>query len=90
MAEFVEGSEEAFVQKMNERASELGLEHSTFKNPHGLDMDGHQVSAKDMAVIARELISHEDILEFSSTYEDYLKKNDGSSVWLVNTNKVVY
>ena len=89
MAEFVEGSEEAFVQKMNERASELGLEHSTFKNPHGLDMDGHQVSAKDMAVIARELISHEDILEFSSTYEDYLKKNDGSSVWLVNTNKLV-
>ena len=52
-------------------------------------MDGHQVSAKDMAVIARELISHEDILEFSSTYEDYLKKNDGSSVWLVNTNKLV-
>ena len=89
MAEFVEGSEEAFVQKMNERALELGLEHSTFKNPHGLDMDGHQVSAKDMAVIARELISHEDILEFSSTYEDYLKKNDGSSVWLVNTNKLV-
>ena len=89
MAEFVEGSEEAFVQKMNERASELGLEHSTFKNPHGLDTDGHQVSAKDMAVIARELISHEDILEFSSTYEDYLKKNDGSSVWLVNTNKLV-
>ena len=89
MAEYVSGSEEAFVQKMNERAIELGLEHSTFKNPHGLDVEGHMVSAKDMAIIARELISHEAILEFSSTYEDYLKKNDGSSVWLVNTNKLV-
>ena len=89
MAEFIAGSEEAFVAMMNEKAKSLGLANTTFKNPHGLDEEGHLVSSKDMAVIARELISHSAILEFSSIYEDYLKKNDGSSIWLVNTNKLV-
>ena len=89
MAEYVGGSVEEFVNMMNEKAKVLGLEHTTFKNPHGLDCEGHLVSALDMAKIARELLFHEKILEFSSIYEDYLKKNDGSSIWLVNTNKLV-
>lgn len=89
MAEYLSGSVESFVEKMNERASALGLTGTTFKNPHGLDIEGHVSTAKDMALIARELLKHPKILEFTSIYEDYLKKPDGSSTWLVNTNKLV-
>ena len=89
MAEYVSGSVEEFVSLMNERAQELGLTNTVFKNPHGLDAEGHYSSARDMSMMASELIKHEKILEFTSIYEDYLKKNDGSSVWLVNTNKLV-
>lgn len=89
MAEYVSGSVSEFVNLMNKRAQELGLSNTVFKNPHGLDAEGHYSSARDMSRIASELIKHEKILEFTSIYEDYLKKNDGSSVWLVNTNKLV-
>ena len=89
MAEYVAGSTEEFVNLMNQRAHEFGLTNTIFKNPHGLDAEGHYSSARDMAVIASELIKHEKILQFTSIYEDYLKKNDGSSIWLVNTNKLV-
>ncbi len=89
MAEFIAGSVEKFVGMMNDRASSLGLIHTVFKNPHGLDAEGHVSTAHDMAMIARELLKHEKILEFTSIYEDYLKKPDGSSTWLVNTNKLV-
>lgn len=89
MAEYLSGSVEAFVERMNERAQELGLTGTTFKNPHGLDTEGHVSTAKDMSIMARELLRHPKILEFTSIYEDYLKKPDGSSTWLVNTNKLV-
>ena len=83
------GSVENFVTKMNEKANSLGLTSTVFKNPHGLDTEGHTSSARDMAILARELIKHEKILEFTRIYEDYLKKNDGTSIWLVNTNRLV-
>lgn len=89
MAEKVGGSTEQFVAMMNERAKELGLTNTHFVNPHGLDAEGHYSSARDMSVMARELVKHEKILEFTSIYEDYLKKPDGSSTWLVNTNRLV-
>ncbi len=89
MAERISGSVDEFVKKMNERAEELGLTSTRFQNPHGLDAEGHTSSALDMAIMARELIQHEKILEFTSIYEDYLQKNDGTSTWLVNTNKLV-
>ena len=89
LAEFLGGSVENFVQMMNNKAKELGLSNTNFINPHGLDVDGHYSSAKDMAIMARELIKHEDILRFTSTYEDYFNKSDGSRTWLVNTNKLV-
>ncbi len=89
MAEKIGGSVDNFVAMMNKRAKELGLKNTKFMNPHGLDAEGHVSSAKDMAIIAQELLKHEKILEFTSIYEDYLKKNDGSSIWLVNTNKLV-
>lgn len=75
---------------MNERARELGLKNTNFKNVHGLDEANHYSTAHDMAMIAKELVSHEKILEFSSIYEDYLRANTDEQVWLVNTNKVVF
>ena len=89
MAEKVGGSVDNFVKMMNDKVTELGLKNTVFKNPHGLDTEGHFSSSYDMAIIARELLKYEDILEYTSIYEDYLKKNDGTSTWLVNTNKLV-
>ena len=90
MAEKIAGTETAFVKLMNEKAQSLGLKNTHFVNATGLDAEGHYSSAFDMAVMARELVKHQKILEFSSIYEDYLRKNTNNSFWLVNTNKVVY
>lgn len=89
MAEKVGGSVENFVSMMNEKAKELGLSNTHFVNPHGLDANDHYSSSRDMSIMASELVKHEKILEFTSIYEDYLKKPDGSSTWLVNTNRLV-
>jgi len=89
MAEKVGGTVENFVKMMNDKAKQLGLKNTVFVNPHGLDAEGHYSSAYDMAMIAKELLKHKKILEFTSIYEDYLQKPDGSSTWLVNTNKLV-
>ena len=89
MAEKISGSVDDFVALMNEKAKSLGLTNTKFLNPHGLDTEGHVTTAHDMATLARELIKHTSILKFTSIYEDYLKKSDGSSIWLVNTNKLV-
>lgn len=89
MAEFVAGSEEKFVKLMNEKAKELNLKNTNFENVHGLDSENHFSCPYDMAIMARELIKHEKILDYSSIYEEYLKKNDGSSIWMVNTNKLI-
>lgn len=90
MAEYISGSEEKFVKKMNDKVKELGLKNTVFKNCTGLDEEGHLSSAYDMAVIARTLLSHQQILEFSGVYEDYLRVNTPNKFWLVNTNKLVY
>lgn len=89
MAEYIAGSEEKFVKKMNDKVKELGLKNTVFKNATGLDEDGHFSSAYDMAIIARTLLSHQEILEFSGVYEDYLRVNTPNKFWLVNTNKLV-
>ena len=89
MAEYVGGSVEKFVDMMNKKAKELDLKNTNFVNVHGLDDDSHYSCPYDMAIMARELIKHENILKYSSTYEEYFKKNDGSSVWMVNTNKLI-
>ena len=90
LAEAVGGSEEEFVSMMNKKARELSLNDTNFKNPHGLDEVNHYSSAHDMAIIAKELVKHDKILEFSSIYEDYLRKGTAREFWLVNTNKPVY
>ena len=90
LAEKIAGTEEMFVKMMNDRAKELGLQDTNFKNSHGLDEANHYSTAYDMAIIAKELSKHEKVFEFTSIYEDYLRKGTDRSFWLVNTNKVVY
>lgn len=87
MAEYLEGSQEAFVQKMNEKAKELGMNDTCFKNCHGIDEDGHITSAYDIALMSKELLSkHPDITKYTTIYMDSLR--DGKSE-LVNTNKLI-
>lgn len=90
LAEKTYGSVEKFVEKMNLKCKEIGCKNTNFVNPHGLDAEGHYSSSYDMALMARYLITnHEDILKYTSIYEDYLHRPDGSQTWLVNTNKLV-
>lgn len=89
MAERIAGSEQEFVKMMNNKVKELGLKNTNFVNATGLDEANHYSSAYDMARIAKELLSHEEILEFSSVYEDYLRVDTPNKFWLVNTNKLV-
>lgn len=89
LAEKVAGTLDMFVKMMNDKAKELGLKNTNFKNPHGLDAANHYSTAYDMAIIAKELLKHEKVLEFTSVYETYLRENLPSKIWLVNTNKLV-
>ena len=86
-AEYLAGSEEAFVNQMNAKAKELGMNDTTFKNCHGIDEDGHVTSAYDIALMSRELLTkHPSITKYTTIYMDSLR--DGKSS-LVNTNKLV-
>lgn len=97
MAEHISGSEEAFVERMNEKAAELGMEHSHFMNCCGLDDDltegQHYSSAYDIALMSRELIlKHEEIKEFSTIWMDtitHVTRKGESEFGLTNTNKLV-
>lgn len=87
MADYLCGSQEAFVQKMNERAKELGMNDSTFKNCHGIDEDGHVTSAYDIALMSRELLNnHPTILNYTTIWMDTLRNGESE---LVNTNKLI-
>ena len=89
MAEYIGGTEANFVKMMNEKAKSLGLKDTNFVNTTGLDEKDHYSTAYDMALIAKELISHEEILKYTSIYEDYLRKGTDRQFWLVNTNKLI-
>lgn len=89
LAEYIAGSTEKFVELMNKKNEELGLTNTHFMNVHGLDEENHYSTAYDMAMIARELVKHESILEYSSKYEDYVAHPDGTNTWIVNTNKLI-
>ncbi len=87
MAEYLAGSEELFVQKMNERAKELGMNDTTFKNCHGIDEDGHLTSSYDISLMSKELLqNHPSITNYTTIWMDSLR--DGKSE-LVNTNKLI-
>lgn len=89
LAERIAGTESEFVKLMNDKVKKLGLKNTVFKNCTGLDEEGHYSTAYDLSVIARELLTHDDILRFSSVYEDYIRKNTPNKFWIVNTNKLV-
>ena len=89
LAERIAGTEDAFVKLMNDKVKELNLKNTNFKNCTGLDEINHYSSAYDMSIIAKELVKHKTILEFSSIYETYLRKGTENEFWLVNTNKLV-
>ena len=87
MAEYLAGSQEAFVEQMNAKAKELGMNDTNFKNCHGIDEDGHETSAYDIALMSRELLTkHPDITKYTTIWMDSLR--DGKSE-LVNTNKLI-
>jgi len=87
MAEFISGTEGTFVEKMNSRARDLGMNNTVFKNSHGIDEDGHLTTAYDIAIMSRELMeSHPTIAEYSTIWMDSLR---GGASELVNTNKLV-
>lgn len=86
MAEHIAGSCEAFVVRMNERAKELGMQHTQFMNTNGLDADGHYSSARDVSIMARELCKHEKIFDYTTIWTDSLR--DGK-FQLANTNKLI-
>ena len=85
MAEHISGSESAFVDMMNKRASELGMTNTHFMNTNGLDEDNHYSSARDVAIMSRELLKHEKITDYTSIWTDSLR--DGKFE-LANTNKL--
>ena len=87
MAEYLAGSQEAFVEQMNAKAKELGMNDTNFKNCHGIDEDGHETSAYDIALMSRELLTkHPNITKYTTIWMDSLR--DGKSE-LVNTNKLI-
>lgn len=86
MAEHLAGSESAFVDMMNAKAQELGMENTHFMNTNGLDEDDHYSSARDVAIMSRELISHKTIFNYTSIWMDTLR---GGKFQLANTNKLI-
>ncbi|HEY8415664.1 MAG TPA: D-alanyl-D-alanine carboxypeptidase family protein [Thermaerobacter sp.] len=91
LAEYVSGDVGRFVRRMNQRARELGLMKTTFVDPHGLtDRPGNRMSARDIAILSRHLVNHHpEILKYTSTWEDWLRKGTDREFWLTNTNKLV-
>lgn len=86
LAEYVSGTEDDFVRAMNEKAAALGMADTAFKNPNGLDEEGHLTSAYDVALMSRELMTHRGIFDYTTRWIDYLRDN---KTQLVNTNKLI-
>ena len=89
LAEYLGGTEEAFVDLMNKRAKELGMNNTTFKNCNGLPKDGHVSTARDIAIMSLELLKHPTILKYTGTYMETISDNRKSPIELVNHNKLV-
>ncbi len=89
MAEHLAGTEAAFVEEMNEKAKDLDMRNTHFANCNGLPAANHYSSARDVAIMSRELLKHKEITRWTSVYSDYLRKDTEHPLWLVNTNKLV-
>lgn len=89
LAEYLGGTESDFVELMNKRAKELGMENTTFKNCNGLPCEGHISSARDIAIMSCELLKHPKILEYSGIYMETISEGRKTPIELVNHNKLV-
>lgn len=89
LAEYLGGTEEDFVNMMNKRCQELGMKNTTFKNCNGLPCEGHLSTARDIALMSRELLKHPTILKYSGTYMETISEGRKSPIELVNHNKLV-
>ncbi|MCI1577740.1 MAG: D-alanyl-D-alanine carboxypeptidase [Clostridium beijerinckii] len=89
LAEYLGGTEQEFVNMMNKRAQELGMVNTTFKNCNGLPADGHMSTAKDIAIMSKELLKHPKVLKYTGTYMDNISEGRKSPIELVNHNKLV-
>ena len=91
LAEAVGGSYQNFIQMMNERAKELGMVNTVFKNCNGLPEEGHESTCEDIGILSRYIVRkyQEKILKYTSIYEDYIRTDTDNKFWLVNTNKLV-
>ena len=91
LAEAVGGSYQNFIQMMNERATELGMINTVFKNCNGLPEEGHESTCEDIGILSRYIVRkyQDKILKYTSIYEDYIRTDTDNKFWLVNTNKLV-
>ncbi|KAJ51460.1 D-alanyl-D-alanine carboxypeptidase (penicillin-binding protein 5/6) [Clostridium tetanomorphum] len=89
MAEYIGGSEEAFVKMMNDKAESLGMKNTSFKNCSGLSAPGHLTTAYDIALMSRELLRHPKVLKYTGTYMETISEGRKSPIGLVNHNKLV-
>ena len=91
LAEAVGGSYQNFIQMMNERAKELGMVNTVFKNCNGLPEEGHESTCEDIGILSRYIVRkyQDKILKYTSIYEDYIRTDTDNKFWLVNTNKLV-
>lgn len=89
LAEYLGGTVEGFVQKMNQRAKDLGMKDTNFQNPTGLPTENHYTTAYDISIMSRELLKHDTILKYSGTYMETISNNRKTPIELVNHNKLV-
>lgn len=89
LAEYLGGTESDFVKLMNDRAEELGMNNTAFKNCNGLPCEGHLSTARDIAIMSKELLKHPDVLKYSGTYMETISEGRKSPIELVNHNKLV-
>ncbi|WP_123053590.1 D-alanyl-D-alanine carboxypeptidase family protein [Clostridium sp. JN-1] len=89
LAEYIAGSQDAFVKLMNDRAAQLGMKDTTFKNCTGLNAEGHITTAYDISIMSRELLKHPAILKYTGTYMETISEGRKSPIGLVNHNKLV-
>jgi len=89
LAEYLGGTESDFVNMMNKRAQEIGMINTTFKNCNGLPAEGHLSTAKDIAIMSKELLKHPIVLKYTGTYMDSISEGRKSPIELVNHNKLV-
>ena len=89
LGEYLAGSEEAFVNTMNQRAESLGMKDTSFKNCTGLSAAGHLTTAYDISIMSRELIKHKAILKYTGTYMETISEGRKTPIGLVNHNKLV-